>query len=198
MELKNKYVLITGASGGIGKAIAQELSKQGAKLILVARHEERLKEVIDSLPNPSEHQYLCADLTTREGLTLLRNKARDHLQQNKKISVVINGAGTNQFRFLAQRDADSLQHEINLNLTTPILITQSALAWLDRPGIILNIGSTFGSIGYPGYTSYCAAKAGLHRFSEALDREMDGAGIRVLYLAPERLTPSSIVTLLHK
>lgn len=201
MELKNRHVLLTGASGGIGKAIAQELSKKGAKLILVARHEERLKEVIHSLPDPEEHQYLCADLTTHEGITLLRDAAKENAQKNKKISVVINSTGTNQFRFLAQRAANSVQHELNLNLTTPILIAQSALTWLERPGIILNIGSTFGSIGYPGYTTYCAAKAGLHRFSEALDREMDGAGIRVLYLAPRATNTelnSELVTQMNK
>lgn len=184
MQLKDKYVMLTGASGGIGQAIALSLAKKGAKLLLVARHTDRLKALIDTLPNPSEHQYLCADLTTPEGMKLLRNKSIEYLQHNNKFSVVINNAGTNQFRFLAQRDQASIQHEIDLNLTTPILVTQSALTWLERPGIILNIGSTFGSIGYPGYSTYCASKAGLHRFSEAMDRELDGAGIRVLYLAP--------------
>ncbi|KOO09301.1 SDR family oxidoreductase [Vibrio hepatarius] len=184
MDLNGKYVLLTGASGGIGKALANSLAVQGAKLLLVARNGNKLSELIQSLPNSEEHQCLSADLATQDGLILLRNKAREYLQQNKKISVVINNAGTNQFRFLAQREPNSIKQEIELNLTTPILLTQSALTWLQRPGIILNIGSTFGSIGYPGYSTYCAAKSGLQRFSEAMDRELDGAGVRVLYLAP--------------
>ncbi|KOO12074.1 hypothetical protein AKJ18_25840, partial [Vibrio xuii] len=107
MQLKDKYVLLTGASGGIGQAIALSLAKKGAKLLLVARHADRLKALIDTLPYPNEHQYLCAALTTPEGMTLLRNKSIEYLQHNNKFSVVINNAGTNQFRFLAQRDQAS-------------------------------------------------------------------------------------------
>ncbi|MDK2721779.1 SDR family NAD(P)-dependent oxidoreductase, partial [Vibrio vulnificus] len=100
-------------------------------------------------------------------------------------------AGCNAFAPLSQRSAHELEQELKLNLLTPMLLSQAALSWLSRPGIILNIGSTFGSIGYPGYSSYCAAKAGLHRFSEALDRELTAEEIRVLYLAP-RATSTSL------
>ena len=72
-------------------------------------------------------------------------------------------------------------------------MAQSALQWINRPGIILNVGSTLGGIGYPGYSAYCAAKSGLYRFSEALSRELDGTGIQVLYLAP-RTTDTSLNT----
>ncbi len=114
----------------------------------------------------------------------MNSYAKEQLRKNKQISALINNAGSNQFQFLAQRSAESIEREMQLNLMTPIALSQSALGWLKRPGVILNIGSTLGSIGYPGYTAYCASKAGLHRFSEALDRELDGAAIRVLYLAP--------------
>jgi short-subunit dehydrogenase len=184
MHIFGKTILITGASGGIGRAIAATLAEKGARLVLVARNADKLESVHQSLATPKDHCAICADLATPQGLAILKQTGQKYLQQNKRIDIVINNAGINQFRFLAQRTPESIEPEIQLNLVTPIQITQSALAWLNRPGIILNMGSTFGSIGYPGYATYCASKAGLHRFSEAMNRELDGSGIKVLYLAP--------------
>jgi len=184
MDLNNKFVLLTGASGGIGQEIALALEAKGACLTLVARDKEKLEQIRYSMTNPDRHEVLAVDLLSAKGREAVSIYAKNQVRKNKQISVIINNAGSNQFQFLAQRTPESVEREIQLNLMTPIVLSQSALGWLKRPGIILNIGSTFGSIGYPGYTAYCAAKGGLHRFSEALDRELDGAAIRVLYLAP--------------
>lgn len=183
MNLQDKQVLLTGASGGIGEKIAPALEAKGASLILVARNRNKLEALKNSLNYPQRHQVLCVDFNQPDGIETLDEFCLAQIKK-RRIDVLINNAGNNQFSFLAQRCAKSLQQEMHLNLMTPILTSQAALGWLQRPGIILNIGSTFGSIGFPGYTSYCAAKAGVQRFSEALDRELDGAGIRVLYLAP--------------
>ncbi|MBY8158261.1 SDR family oxidoreductase [Vibrio fluvialis] len=184
MNLQGKRVLLTGASGGIGQEIAHALEAKGASLVLVARNRNKLEALKNSLNDPERHQTLCIDFQQPDSEEQLKAFGLEQVQNEQRIDVLINNAGNNQFSFLAQRSAKSLQEEIHLNLMTPILTSQSALNWLQRPGIILNIGSTFGSIGFPGYTTYCAAKAGVQRFSEALDRELDGAGIRVLYLAP--------------
>ncbi|MBO0213006.1 SDR family oxidoreductase [Vibrio sp. Vb2880] len=184
MNLQGKRVLLTGASGGIGREIAQALEAKGAALILVARSRNKLEALKNSLECPERHQVLAIDFQHPDSEDVLKAFALEQVHRDQRIDVLINNAGNNQFSFLAQRSAKSLREEIHLNLMTPMLTSQSALSWLQRPGIILNIGSTFGSIGFPGYTSYCAAKAGVQRFSEALDRELDGAGIRVLYLAP--------------
>lgn len=184
MELTNKCIMLTGASGGIGQAIAKLLSDKGVKLILVARNQERLQQLKASLTRSEQHICLSADITTEQGMDQINQLVYQHKQSGGIIDALINGAGGNEFQYFAQRSISSLEQELRLNLISPILLSQSALGWLHRPGIILNIGSAFGSIGYPGYASYCAAKAGIHRFSEALDRELDGANIRVLYLAP--------------
>ncbi|MDE1329729.1 SDR family oxidoreductase [Vibrio aestuarianus] len=190
MDLQGKHVLLTGASGGIGHELALALEEKGATLLLVARNIEKLQALRQSLSNPDAHHCLSVDLSTADGLDKLKQMCRQ-LDNLKRIDVVINNAGINQFCFLAQRSSASIEQEIHLNLTMPILLSQAALSWLNRPGIILNIGSTFGSIGFPGYSSYCAAKSGVQRFSEALDRELDGSGLRVLYLAP-RATNTSL------
>lgn len=184
MELQDKRVLLTGASGGIGKEIAKALEAKGAKLLLVARNGNKLEALKNSLEFPHHHEVVAADLSTDEGLEKVKQTCLNLSHKEQRIDVLINNAGSNQFSFLAQRSSPSIELEMRLNLLVPMLLSQSALSWISRPGIILNVGSTFGSIGFPGYTTYCAAKSGLQRFSEALDRELDGSGIRTLYLAP--------------
>ncbi|MCG6241528.1 SDR family oxidoreductase [Vibrio diabolicus] len=187
MIINNSTILLTGATGGIGQAIAQELAKRGASLILVGRNEESLQTLQRELSNPERHNLVVADITSSEGLTAIKDRARQH----QKVDALINNAGSNDFSLLSHKRPTQIADEIQLNLVAPMLLCQSALTWLKQPGVILNIGSTFGSIGYPGYTSYCAAKAGLHRFTESLDRELFATGIRALYLAP-RATETSL------
>ncbi len=184
MELQDKRVLLTGASGGIGKEVAKALEAKGAKLLLVARNSNKLQALKESLEFPHQHEILVADLSTDAGLEKVKQTCVNLSLKGQRIDILINNAGSNQFSFLAQRNAASIELEMRLNLLVPMLLSQSALSWISRPGIILNVGSTFGSIGFPGYTTYCASKSGLQRFSEALDRELDGSGIRTLYLAP--------------
>ncbi|NVC95451.1 SDR family oxidoreductase [Vibrio natriegens] len=187
MNIKDSKILLTGATGGIGQSIATELANRGATLILVGRNEEKLITLKASLANPDSHDVLVADITTTDGINAVRELAR----QKQKVDALINNAGSNDFSLLSQKRPTQIEADIQLNLIAPMLLCQSALSWLKQPGVILNIGSTFGSIGYPGYTSYCAAKAGLHRFTEALDRELFATGIRALYLAP-RATKTSL------
>lgn len=184
MELKQKRILLTGASGGIGAATARQLAARGANLVLVGRRMDKLERLKESLDNPGQHLTIVADLSLQEGLSTINRTCQEWRSQGIKIDVVVNNAGCNTFAYLAQRSPESIEQEIRLNLTAPILLSQKALCWLERPGLILNIGSTFGAIGYPGYSTYCAGKAALHRFSEALQRELSGSGIQVLYLAP--------------
>ncbi|GAB6260013.1 SDR family oxidoreductase [Photobacterium sp. R1] len=184
MDINDKYLVLTGACGGIGSEIASVLAHAGANLILVGRNLSKLKALQLSLPRETAHKTLVADLNTTAGVNAVHDSCQQWKSEGLAIHGLINNAGSNQFSSLSQRDAGSISEEIQLNLTVPILLSQQAIQWLAHPGLILNVGSTFSAIGYPGYTTYCAGKAGLHRFSEALDRELDGTGIRVLYLAP--------------
>jgi short-subunit dehydrogenase len=183
MDLKRKRILLTGATGGIGSALALQLAKQGAYLILVGRKQTKLDELKNSLENASEHLCIRADLAT-DGIETINAACLHWKDQGVHIDVVINNAGTNTFAYLAQQTAVDIARETQLNMLAPILLSRYAISWLKRPGIILNIGSIFSAIGYPGYSTYCATKAAIHRFSEALQRELTGTGIQVLYLAP--------------
>lgn len=196
MKLLNKHILLTGATGGIGQAIAKQLAKCGANIHLISRSEAELQSLTQLLQTIAPSQlfsYLVADLTVDAGINAINEFAKAQSDKGQPIDILINNAGSLQFQFFAQRSSASVEQEVRLNLVAPMLISHTAIQWLNKPGIILNIGSTFSAIGYPGYVSYCAAKAGLHRFTEALDRELNGSGIRVLFLAP-RATQTSLNT----
>lgn len=180
MRLRDKTVLLTGASGGIGAALAQELAAAGARLLLQGRDRTRLNRLLASLPEPGRHSIVVADLLRADQRPALLQA----VQKAGGLDVLINNAGTSHFAWLEDQAQEQISEQLALNLTAPILLTRELLPWLRRPGMVMNIGSAFGGIGYPGYSVYCAGKFGLRGFSEALGRELADSRIKVLYFAP--------------
>ncbi|WP_024873300.1 SDR family oxidoreductase [Tolumonas lignilytica] len=187
MKLDQARILLTGASGGIGQALARHLAAQGARLLLQGRNTEQLTQLAASLPHPEQHQIIAADLCDPAG----RNTLLTQIADLSPLNVVINNAGTNQFAWLEQQSEAQIHQQIQLNLEVPILLSRAVLPYLAPQGVIMNIGSSLGSIGYPGYSVYCASKFALRGFSEALNRELQGSGRQVLYFAP-RATKTSL------
>jgi len=184
----NKTVLLTGAGGGIGSAIASALSKSGATLIFVGLHQAELNKLNQTLGG--QHHVIEADIastTGREAILIFCQQCPD------KLDILVNCAGVGQFDLFDNMDQDLISAIININLTSTMLLTQLLLpVLLARPqGQIVNIGSIFGSIGYPGSTVYCASKFGIRGFSEALNRELMDTHIKVRYFAP-RATKTAI------
>lgn len=180
MNLKNKTVLITGASGGIGEFISRKLVDAGANLIAVGHQLEPLQTLVDSLAG--DHSSVCADLMSAEGIQAVVNE----VNRRGGVDILINNAGVAQFGMIEQQSVNALSAQINVNLLAPMLLTQALLPILkqsDSPAIV-NMGSTFGSIGYSGFSAYCASKFGLRGFTEALRRELADTSIRLFYLAP--------------
>lgn len=179
MKLQDKQVLLSGATGGIGWAIAQRLAQAGAKLLLLGRNETKLNHLQQALPG--EHRVVVADLNSTSG----RAEVLQRCQQTG-LDVWVNAAGVLDFRLFDEQDADLVQQMLTTNLVSPILLAQSLLPLLRQRenSVIVNIGSIFGSIGHPGFAVYCASKFGLRGFTEALQRELADSGVRVLYLAP--------------
>lgn len=174
-----KQILLTGASGGIGRAIAQQLAADGHRLVLVARDIGKLQQLADAL-GPG-HQVLSLDLDgPQPGKTLAEALA----QRQLAVDVLINNAGTNQLQTFEKSDWADIERQIRLNLLAPMALVHGLLPSLKAGAQIINIGSVLGEIGYPGYVAYGAAKGGLKRFSEALGRELRDQGIAVSYLAP--------------
>ncbi|WJY15046.1 SDR family oxidoreductase [Pectobacteriaceae bacterium CE90] len=180
MDLKDKRIMLTGASGGIGQALAHALAAKGAKLYLVGRHEQALLTLQSQLPEPTHHNILLADLCDEQD----RNALAECFPAPTRLDILINNAGASTFSLFEHQRHEDIQHQIALNVEGPMLLAQSMLNSMSSPGIIMNIGSAMGGIGYPGYSVYCATKFALHGFSEALHRELSPQGINVLYLAP--------------
>jgi short-subunit dehydrogenase len=176
MELRNRQVLLTGATGGIGGAVAMELAAAGARLILVGRDPERLASLRHSLAGDG-HSEIVADISTTDG--------RDAVVLGAEgADILINNAGVNHFGLFEDLEEARLRELMETNLIAPMLLCRGLLPQLTaRAGAIVNIGSAFGGIGFPGYTAYSASKYGLRGFSEALRRELAGS-VAVFYLAP--------------
>lgn len=179
MSLQDKRVLLSGATGGIGWAIAERLAGAGAKLLLLGRNEEKLRQLQQALPG--EHRVVIADLNSASG--------RDEVQlqcRQEGLDVWVNAAGVLDFQLFDEQDAGQVQQMLTTNLVSPILLTQGLLPLLQqrKESVIVHIGSIFGSIGHPGFAAYCASKFGLRGFTEALQRELADTSVRVLYLAP--------------
>jgi len=180
MIIKDKTAVVTGASGGIGRAITEKLVAAGARLVLVARDRRRLERLLDDLGG-HPHVMLAVDLSSDGG----RKNLKDFCQ-NHEISLLINATGVNEFGLFEQQSQATIADLININLLSPILVCQDLLPRLQQQSEarIINIGSTFGSIGYPGFSTYCASKFGLRGFTESLRRELADSHTQVSYIAP--------------
>ncbi|MEJ2129536.1 MAG: SDR family oxidoreductase [Woeseiaceae bacterium] len=181
MDIKNKTIVLTGATGGIGRAIARRTSAAGARLILVARDAERLASLLGQLPGKG-HRAVSADLTSDSG----RSKVVEACRVTTDVALVINCAGINDFGLFEEQSAESVSKIVDVNLISPMLLCLDLLPTLRQQpeALIVNIGSTFGSIGYPGFSTYCATKFGLRGFTEALRRELADSTVHVSYIAP--------------
>lgn len=179
MKFNGKTFLIIGASGGIGEQIAYQMHQAGAKLILHSHKEIKNKNII----NLDNVVTLIADITHSDGIQTIIN----HLKVNKiTLSGVIFAAGMNLFKWLPFQDDLMIQKLINLNLQAPILLTKYLLPLLDlsEKSSLVYIGSTMGTIGLPGFSTYCASKFGLRGFVQSLRRELCHKNIDCLYIAP--------------
>lgn len=188
MNLSQKTIVICGASGGIGQALCRQLDQLSGRLILIARNADRLQALADSLQQTPT--VISADL----GLSDDRSRAREQISDLAPIDVLINSAGISSFAEFRSQSDDELAEQIHSNLLMPMLWTRILLPLMNKDAArIVNVGSTLGGIGYPGYSAYCASKFGLRGFSEALERELADSTTRVQYIAP-RATQTGINT----
>lgn len=187
----NDVVILTGATGGIGKAIAKQLLANHATLILIGRNFDSLEKVSKELGvcgNYSDKIYVCTtDISTEEGRQYLVNYITSIPEQ---VNMLINSAGINEFKLYDQQDSDMVTRMMHINCIVPMLLIKKLFNYFkQQPSVqIINVGSTFGSIGYPGYSSYCASKFALRGFTESLSREWADSNIRVRYFSPRATT----------
>jgi short-subunit dehydrogenase len=182
MQLNNARILLTGATGGLGQALAHQLAQAGANLLLAGRDAGRLATLNAALG--TGHANVRADLTRPEGIAAAAGAARSF-----GVNVLVNNAGVGGFGIYDQQDWSTVEQLLATNLVAPMHLTQAMLPALkSQPqAAIVNIGSTFGSLPFPGFTAYSAAKAGLRGFSQALRRELADTQVAVVHLAPRAI-----------
>ena len=184
MQLRDKRILLTGASGGIGAALAHEFAVRGARLGLAGRDEELLRRLAERLTEQGGvASVLVADLTDEEDRKrVIESMGRTH----GGIDVLVNNAGLGAFEDFLAHDPSDLDRLLALNIAAPMHLTRALLPqMLTRgSGRVVNVGSVFGSIGFACFAAYSASKFALRGFSEALRRELEGTGVGVTYVAP--------------
>jgi short-subunit dehydrogenase len=183
MKPERLSVVLTGASGGIGSALATALARAGAQLLLVGRRGAPLAALAESLGgtrNPRV-QALAADITTAGGRATIRDIAAA-----RGCNALVNNAAVPCFGSFAEADPLQIDAVLQTNLVAPIQLTLALLPQLraQPEARVLNIGSATGRLGVPGFAVYGAGKFGLRGFSETLRRELADTTVRVQYLAP--------------
>jgi short-subunit dehydrogenase len=184
LVLNEKVVIITGASSGIGRALAFAFARRAAKVVLVARREDRLDAVRREIePYSSEVLIITADLSDDDQLQAVISRTVDAFGQ---VDVLANSAGVMSTGPLSQQDPDAVRRMVELNLTAAIRLTQLALPHMlaNQHGYILNIGSGLGRTAMPMFSGYSATKYGLSGFSDAIRRELSGTGVHVTLVLP--------------
>lgn len=180
MQLHDKCVLVTGATGGIGSQLCQLLAARGARLVLACMDPQRLQSLQQALGG--QHHCVAADISTAEG----RAAIVEVCSAVGGIDALVNLAGLLDFGWFQRQRPELLERLLQVNAVAPILLTRQLLPQLlcRREARIVNVGSIFGSIGHPGFAAYCASKAALKGFSEALARELADTSVTVGYIAP--------------
>jgi short-subunit dehydrogenase len=185
MKAGDARVLLTGATGGIGQAIAGALLERGAAVMLTGRSPAKLaalaRQLGAALQAAQRIHWHAADLDDAGSLQFLRDAAAQW-----RVNVLVNGAGTPSFGRFESFGAEHLEQVLRTNLLAPMRLTQALLPVLrrQRQAQVIQVGSALGRLGLPGYSVYSASKFGLRGFSEALRRELRGSNVRVQYLGP--------------
>jgi 3-hydroxy acid dehydrogenase / malonic semialdehyde reductase len=185
-RLQNKWVLITGASSGFGAAAAHAFGAEGAKLLLGARREDRLKEVVaQSLKAGAKEAHAHhLDVSQTSSVDAFVQWARRHTD---KLDVLINNAGgAKGLDKVADAKDEDWEFMMQTNVLGVLRVTRACLPLItNNPGsIIINIGSIAGRTAYEGGAAYCAAKAGELKITQALRLELCGTGVRVSTVDP--------------
>jgi short-subunit dehydrogenase len=191
--IKDKVIIITGASSGIGAAVARRLAREGARLALAARREDRLQQVAaDAQALGAEVLILPTDVRRQEDI---QRMVQAVLERWGRIDILFNNAGVGNDDALVKTKSERIRNEVGINLTAVIECAQAVLPAMTarKSGHIINVASIAGLIGVPGSTVYSATKFGVNGFTDALHREMLDTGVRVSAFCPG-YTPSEIST----
>jgi 3-oxoacyl-[acyl-carrier protein] reductase len=182
-ELSGKVALVTGASRGIGRAIAIQLAAQGAIIVAAARGENAAGTVATISARGGRAESVGVDVTDRAALEALPGTI---IERYGRLDIVVSNAGITRDQLLMRMKRDDWDAVLATNLTPTFTLTQAAMRPMlkQRGGRIIAVSSVVGQMGNAGQTNYAASKAGLIGFAKALAREVGSRGITVNVVAP--------------
>ena len=181
LDLTGKTALVTGATGGIGRSIAEKLHAQGATVALSGTRQAVLDEIAAEL-GERVHTLAC-DLTDLEAVDGLIGRADEAMGQ---VDILVNNAGITRDNIFLRMEDEEWDQVIQVNLTAMFRLTRAAVSTMmrRRSGRIISITSVVGTIGNPGQGNYCASKAGMVGMTKSLAYEVASRGITVNCVAP--------------
>lgn len=183
-ELKNRRAVVTGASSGIGFETALELVRQGVSVVVVARREDRLQQLVDQITAlGGKVESVVGDITDPE----TRRRALDAAQANfGGLDILVNNAGIGAMGLFEEADPQRVRRIMEVNFFALVEMTRLALPLLKQgvAPIIVNVSSILGHRGTPHNSEYSASKFAVHGFSESIRAEFTRLGIDVLVVSP--------------
>ena len=182
-SLKDRVAVVTGASSGIGAAIAEKLVEHGANVILAARNEEKLNSIIKSINQPHKTLAVKTDMTQRNDVEALAEKAVEAFGQ---VDIYINGAGIMLSSTVTDGDTEDWDMMIDLNIKGVLYGINSVLPSMKERGSghIINIASDAGYEVIPRCTVYCRTKFAVRAIAAGMEKELEQTGVRVTSVSP--------------
>lgn len=196
-EIKGKIIWITGASSGIGEALAYELSKEEALLILSSRRKNELERVKNNCKYPDNVRIVPLDLADA---TSLANKTEQALSQFGSIDILINNGGISQRSLVAETKISVDRQIMEVNYFANIALTKGVLTPMlnKKSGHIVVISSLVGKFGTPYRSAYAASKHALHGFYDSMRAELWSQGIKITLICPGFIKTNVSINALDK
>jgi len=184
MDFKDKVVLITGASSGIGKETAIQFAKLGANIILVARRKDKLEQVENELKKFHVSTLVCQCDVSKKDQVEQMSKAV--LEKFDSVDILINNAGFAIYGSVSDLSIDEIESQMETNYFGMIYCIKNFLPLMieKKSGHIVNVASVAASFGLPGIASYCASKFAMLGFSEGLKHELKDTGVGITVVSP--------------
>lgn len=182
-SIQNKVAVVTGASSGIGTAIARRLAEEGAKVVLTARREEALKEVARSLPVGTETLIIPTDVGDEKQVRTMVEKT---IERFGAIDILVNNAGFGLFKSVIDLSADEFDQVVRVDLRGVFLCLKYVLPGMyeREEGTVITVSSIAGKHGFVGGGAYCAGKFGVNGLMECAFQEARVHNVRLVTLTP--------------